>query len=329
MQGDVAARTSGYVAATIETGVSRASNLARRITYGRLILSMLLFDVTIAVAQNVGFTSDAGAVPPSTVREHELLEPPEVDSFPWWAGELALALGGDYSSGDYGQRQDTDMLYIPFTATYLFEDLALTPYEGDQLELRVTMSYLRIRGEGTVLPGGTASREASRRRSTEEGFGDIYLLANYIWLPPWLHVPLVEFGVLVKVPTASANKGLGTGETDVTFQWGLAHRFGNWSPFVTLGYRFMGSSSEFNLENRWLTSMGMTYQQDERWSFGLAYDYREAASAYSYDSHELVPYASIRLGQGFRLGPYVAIGLSKGSPDYAVGVQMHWSRLFR
>ena len=295
----------------------------------RVCAALFVCAPVIGSAQETAPDSDVGLVLPPEVLTPELTETGEMESLKWWAGELSLAIGGDYSSGDYGQPEDTDMLYIPFTATYLFEDLAVTPWGGDQLEFQITLSYLRIRGDGTVLSGGDVPGGPARDRTTEDGFGDIFLLANYIWLPPWQQAPLVEFGVLVKAPTASASKRLGTGKTDVTLELGFAKRFGDWSPFVTVGYRFMGTTPALDLHNRWLTSIGVTYTLSERWSFGLAYDYRQAASVRSYDSHELVPYASIRLGKAFRLGPYVAIGFSKGSPDYAVGAQVRWSKLFQ
>ncbi len=292
-------------------------------------LSLVLPMFAGAQAPDAGPDSDVGLVSPPEVLDPALREEVQAGSLPWWAGELSLAIGGDYSSGDYGQPEDTDMLYVPFTATYLFEQLGVTPWGGDQLELEITLSYLRIRGEGTVLPGGDVPGGSVFARRTEDGFGDIYLLATYIWLPPWEHVPLVEFGVMVKAPTASASKRLGTGKTDVTLELALSDRFGDWSPYVEVGYRFMGSSPQLDLHNRWLTSIGVTYTLSERWSFGLAYDYRQAASDRSYASHELVPYASIRFDKGFRLGPYVAVGLLKGSPDYAVGLQLRWSKLFQ
>jgi hypothetical protein len=295
------------------------------------LLGTLVFVLPFAAdaqAPDAGPDSDVRLVPQTGVLYPGLREAGEGEPLPWWAGELSLAMGGDYSSGDYGLPKDTDMLYVPFTAAYLFEELALTPWGGDQLELQITLAYLRIRGEGTVLPGGDVRGGSALPRQTEDGFGDIYLLANYIWLPSWEHVPLVEFGVLVKAPTASTSKRIGTGKTDVSLELALSDRFGDWSPYVEAGYRFMGSTSQFDLHNRWLTSIGVTYTLSDRWSFGVAYDYRQAASNRSYASHELVPYASIRLDKGFRLGPYVAIGLSRGSPDYAVGLQLRWAKFF-
>lgn len=250
----------------------------------------------------------------------------KISASPWWTGELLLAVGSDYSSGDYGQAQNTDMLYSTFSFAYLFEEIAMTPWGEDQLELKMTMSYLRIRGEDSVLPGGDVLDETSVQRRSDHGLGDIYLRTSYIWIPRSKFSPLFELGVLVKVPTASTSKRLGTGKTDVTFDFGVAKRFGNWSPFASAGYRFAESSPELDLDNRWLTSVGVTYSLSERWSFGLAYDYREAATAHSYSSGELVPYASIRLSQGVRLEPYMAIGTSRGNPKYAAGFQVRWAK---
>ena len=145
-----------------------------------LVLFWVIAGSAGAQAPDAGPDSDVGLVPPPEILDPELGDPEEIEPLAWWAGELSLAIGGDYSSGDYGQREDTDMLYVPFTATYLFEELAMTPWGGDQLELQITMAYLRIRGEGTVLPGGDVPGGTALPRSTEQGFGDTIQFARYL-----------------------------------------------------------------------------------------------------------------------------------------------------
>ena len=55
------------------------------------------------------------------------------------------------------------------------------------------------------------------------------------------------------------------------------------------------------------------------------YDWRQASSPRAADAHELVPYLSVDVGGGARLGSYSVFGLSDGSPDYGGGVQLKFS----
>ena len=64
----------------------------------------------------------------------------------WLHGELRAATGIDYSRGDYGHETETEMLYVPFTLTYLFDQFAPSPTPRDQLELKLSVPYLEVDG---------------------------------------------------------------------------------------------------------------------------------------------------------------------------------------
>ncbi|MFP8876494.1 MAG: hypothetical protein VCB99_06205, partial [Myxococcota bacterium] len=51
----------------------------------------------------------------------------------WLEGELSLATGIDYREGDYGEPTDSEILYLPFTVSYLFDHFALTETPNDRL----------------------------------------------------------------------------------------------------------------------------------------------------------------------------------------------------
>jgi hypothetical protein len=233
------------------------------------------------------------------------------------------------SSGDYGDSEDTKILYVPFTVTYLLDGFSLTPSEGDQIAFRVVVPYVRIHGPGSVVEGSSGALPTDAvgsDRQTDEGLGDIILRANYSFAPPATsRLPFFEISGKVKIPTANEDARLGTGKTDVTVDLTTSKRFGNFSPFATVGYSWMGSSSRYRLRNRRLASLGMSYRFSRSWSAGLIFDWREAASGSAEDSRELVPYASIQLGRRLRLQPYGVVGLSDGSPDLGFGLQMRLS----
>ena len=249
----------------------------------------------------------------------------------WWAGELRVAAGVDFSRGDYGDSRKTNVFYVPFTAAYLLDDFGLTPTRGDQVELRVTVPFL-------VVDGPTEAGAPDGERV--DGVGDVLVRLAYLYYPDvdwpeadWL--PASEWAVQVKVPTADDDNGLGTGETDVALELSLFQRFGSFYPYVTGGYRFIGDDTDdFELEDGALAAVGVSWVPRAGTSIGIGYDWRESTSKRSVqdgrlastdDGHELSLFGAVPLGGGFRLAPYAVKGLSDGSPDYAVGATVDFT----
>lgn len=239
------------------------------------------------------------------------IEPARAQNYP---DVLELGTGADYSSGDYGQAADTDILYVPASAKYLM----------DEWTFRVTVPWIRIEGprgsvvgeDMVVLPGRDAPR------SIEDGLGDVVGQVSYAFFPTGPNVPFIEVSAKVKFPTADEDRGLGTGEFDYTIQADVAHRFGRVTPFAALAYRFLGDIEGFPLNNGVLATVGAGYEIDDRSSFGLIYDYRAASSDFIDDGHELTPYLSHEINAGWRATVYGVVGLSDGSPDAGLGFQV-------
>src|SRR5262245_53179030 len=72
--------------------------------------------------------------------------------------KLRLGTGVDYSTGGYGQANDTEIWYVPFTGTL----------ELDRWTAQVTVPYLNITGPGVVLGAADSSvtTDAPRRVTT-------------------------------------------------------------------------------------------------------------------------------------------------------------------
>ena len=246
------------------------------------------------------------------------------DDIPTWLeGELQLGVGVDYSRGDYEESLDTEIVFVPFSLTMLFDGFALTPTERDQVELKVVVPLLHI--DGAITAGSSESEE-------ETGLGDVIVGASYLYYPRRTLVPAVELKVNVKIPTADEDDGLGTGKTDVGLGATLFQRYGDLVPFVSGGYRFIGENEpDYALRNGATAGAGVSWIFTPRYSIGASYDWRQAISkrtdessnlVRADDSHELTFFGSARIGGGLRVAPYTVIGLSDGSPDYAVGLQL-------
>lgn len=234
-------------------------------------------------------------------------------------GDFKLGLGMEYTTGDYGTGQDTDILYVPVRFQYM----------PGRWIFGITVPYIEITGNGDVTGGSSGpivtnrGRATGAGRSTQSGLGDVILRVSYAIVQETRNAPLIDLTGKIKVPTADEDKGLGTGEFDYTFQVDVSKKFGKITPFGTLGYQLLGESGgAINLNDVFLFSLGATYAASNTLSVGLKYDYREATTANSGEKSELSPYAVFKMSKSVSLNLYGIYGLEDGSPDYGAGAML-------
>jgi len=232
---------------------------------------------------------------------------------------ITLSTGAEYSTGDYGDVVDTDILYVPLTLKY----------DAERFIARVTLPYIRIQGPGDVVGGTqgpiiTGGGMQSLATETESGVGDVIGSLTFVVNPNSEQLPILELTGKVKLPTADEDKGLGTGETDYTAQIDLSQTFGRITPFLTIGNRWLGDSSELDLDDTMFGSVGFSVALTRGVQVGASYDYREASTSRSEDARELVAFGSYRFNRSWKLSPYVVFGTSDASPDYAAGFSISY-----
>lgn len=229
------------------------------------------------------------------------------------APRVSLQTGAHYTTGDYDSGVDTDIWYVPVSAKL----------EWERAIVRLTVPYIRIHGPGDVVGGidqPIVVGGAQRERERNSGLGDVVLAGTWIWDPlNWM--PIVEVTGKVKFPTADEDRGLGTGEFDYSLQLDLSKPFGRFSPFVTVGYRFLGDPDDFELNDTLFASAGVGIQLTDAVSAGFAYDWYEASTDDVGDAHEIGPYVTWKIGR-FRMQPYAFAGLSSGAADWGGGLQL-------
>ncbi len=248
-------------------------------------------------------------------------------AFAYAQGELTLGLGFNYSSGDYGTSTTTKIVSIPFSVRY----------DVGRLSLKATVPYLRITGSSAVVPGiGAVSNTNPRARgrgagvaptapvpasaeSTESGLGDTVLAATYTVL----YDSASKFGVdvtgKVKVATADADKGLGTGEHDAGVQVDAYKTYDRTTVFGGIGYMMLGSSGFIQLDNVWSANLGASYQLSSSDSVGASFDWREAASPSGSAQREIMGFWTRKFDRNWKAQVYGLKGFSDGSPDWGFG----------
>jgi len=227
-------------------------------------------------------------------------------------GRVTTSVGVDYTSGDYGQSEDTDMLALAFAAKY----------ETGRWTYRASVPYIRVTGPSNVVASdeGGVSLGPEGARRTDSGPGDVVLGASYLVLHGREAPFLLDVGAKIKLGTADERKGLGTGETDYSIQAEAFKPLGAYTPFATLGYRWYGDPPGIDLRNVLYGSLGSTYRLSGQTTVGGAYDFRDRITAGGARLSELSVFVSYGLQQGWKLQGYAILGLADGSPDAGVGV---------
>ena len=228
---------------------------------------------------------------------------------------VSAMIGGDYSTGSYGAPEDTKIFLAPFSVRA----------KSGPFRASVTVPYLHIDGPANVVGsvnGGAVVIDPNRptTRETRSGLGDLSLTGTYT-LPDAATGGLdVDLTGRVKLPTASDSKGLGTGKTDFGVSADISKTMGAWSPFVTVGYRWLGEPAGVDLKNTVSASVGTSVIVGGTGVFIVSYDYTSKTSDLVDDAQDIFGAFSHPLNDNINWTLYGLAGLSEGSPDAEVGL---------
>lgn len=229
--------------------------------------------------------------------------------------EVTLSTGLDYSRGDYGFAADTEVFAVPLTVSY-----ATGPWR-----FQVSQAWLSVDGPASVVltgaqAGGAAGRPVSSR---ESGVGDLWLGATYRSLPfgPDLEV---AFTGRMKVGTANENKGLGTGENDYYAQFDFSRTVGATTPYLTVGYRWLGANAAYPLRDGAYFSAGFVRQLSGPTQAGLAVDWRARVVSGGDPACELTAFVTHHLDESWSLQGYALTGLTDASPNFGLGTSVNY-----
>lgn len=226
------------------------------------------------------------------------------------------AVGFYVSRGSYGENQDTRIRYLPVS-----HEVARGSWR-----LKATVPVLEISGPANVLVnvgsvGGFSGSRAAQVSSA--GVGDVSFNLTYE-VPAWsARAPFIDVSAEIRAPTADAQQGLGTGRMDAGIQVDLYQLAGPLTVFASAGYRYRRQSPFYpGLENTVFSSLGASTRWGDALQVGLIYDYRQAASTFSGETHELLPYLSWTMSPAWSVMFYTVSGFTEDSADFAAGMQL-------
>lgn len=250
-------------------------------------------------------------------------------------GAAYVGLGADYSSGKYGLDSSTTIWDVPLTVGY----------KGSAWTVSLTVPYLHVSGPGNVIPGiGVVSNTNPQGRGrggsggtvivtpttylsgSASGVGDVVAQATFHAVQNKDAGFGLDLTGRIKFGTASANKGLGTGQNDYTGAIDLYKTLGSaWTAFGGVAYTSFGSSSYIRLNDAWSANAGFDYAYGQGDSAGLYLFYQERIADTGFSRREASLYFNHKVSERWSLRGYLMGGFADGSPDYGVGMSARFS----
>lgn len=217
-------------------------------------------------------------------------------SQPAAAQTVAVRTGIEYAQGDYGSGISVSDVYVPVTVTYA----------RSRVGLRLTVPYIRaesftgetVSGLGDVIAGFTIYDVF---RADDGGVA-------------------VDLTGKVKIGTADADLGLGTGETDYSIQADVYKALARATLTAVLGYKVRGDPVAVDLEDVWYGSFGALLPVSGSVEYGVFIDLRQSSIPDAPDIRELSAALSKRTSGRWRLNFYVVKGFTDASPDWSAGM---------
>lgn len=195
-----------------------------------------------------------------------------------------------------------------------------------------SLPWHRIEAPGNVVGGGglfglpiIVDPTRPSTRDVRQELGDLRIGVGHA-LEPVGGFELSLSGQ-VKVPTASAERGVGTGETDVEVGAQVARQFGALTPFASVGYTMPGEPKNYELENGISARVGTSLELGRGMRGSVSYGYAESLSPRVSDEQQILAGLSADLSRSVSLGFHGIAGLSNGSTDVGAGVSVGF-RLF-
>jgi len=231
------------------------------------------------------------------------------------AGEFVT--GVEYQEGEYFTGERVEILTVQNEARLR---LGRTTFSA-------SLPWHRIEAPANVIGGGgifglpiIVDPTQPTTRARRSGIGDLRLGVAQA-LPSVAGVELTLSGQ-VKLPTASAARGIGTGETDVAVGAELARSFGPVTPFVSVAYTMPGDPEAYDLRNSLTARGGVSLQLGRSLRGNLSYGVAQGVSPQVPDERQVSMGLNASVSRSLSLGLYGNAGLSNGAPDVAAGVSL-------
>jgi len=229
-----------------------------------------------------------------------------------------IITGFSYQGGDFGTRQNSQTIFMPFTFRYL----------GERFDFGLTIPFVYKDSSAAIsIIDGRPIRIRKDPVSNlidlfAPGVGDLALKGRlYLFDDPGTDsfLPAITPTARIKFPTADESEGLGTGEFDFGLGLELDKQINNIFLFSDFGYTFIGEPPGTNLRNQIALGTGIGYQILESLSASIAFAWSRSLVSGTDDPMDIITNVSWQITRTLTWTPFVSAGLTDGSPDFGVG----------
>jgi hypothetical protein len=244
-----------------------------------------------------------------------------------------VSLGASYSNGSYDTLDKSYVTAFPLSLRYA----------QDGVWVRVTVPYVILRGPTNLLdapqpfgggghfgPGGgdldgagAIPRAPGQPPLTHvAGLGDAAVTLGYRFdLDDLTHVSV---STRVKLPTARASDGLGTGKTDLIVGGDLARDMGPVTLSVGMQHRFTGQPAFVELRDTWSVNGNLAWHLGAHALVGLDYEWRQSVVPGYPTANDVTAFTSLPLASRTRIDLYAGTGIGRGGAALLGGMAVRY-----
>lgn len=255
------------------------------------------------------------------------------------------AVAQDRSAGQRAERERAQDRSTPNLRLYLSAGASFATRDRDELgrtayyrfplgarlsrgpfRVSATIPYAVVRGPGGLIGDGEdeIGDIPSQPDTDRQGWGDLRLTARYRLPRAALGGFEVDLMGRVKLPTASREKRLGTGEVDFAVGGEVSRDVGKFEPFVSAQYRINGDRPDFDYRNTVAASAGTGIRLSRRTRASLSYDFSQSRIRGRSPFHSVDAGLSTRLSRQLFLSGSASVGLSENAPDLGLRSTITW-----
>lgn len=233
------------------------------------------------------------------------------------ADYLSVGTAVDFSQGYYGAASKTDVI-----AT-----VAQIKYKTSNYSLQMNLPYLLISGPSnskTVLDSAVTTPTNSTQHKISEGIGDVSLGMTYNLFYASKYQLSIEGGFKLKLPTASHQDGLGTGQPDESLQLNVYKGIDAFTLIAGASYKWLGQTAEIKYRNVASATLGLDYQLSTFTSLGALVDFRESVFSELNNQSEITTYVTHKFSSAWNSQFYAYKGLTNSSSTFGVGASINY-----
>jgi hypothetical protein len=231
---------------------------------------------------------------------------------PATATTLEIAPLVDVARGRYGYDQSTTT----------WSNLVTTTLRQGAYALEASGGYLIVDGPAAAgTQGGVGGVTLFARRRT--GLADTTLAAN--WRDQVGERLWVQTGLELKVPTADAKDGLGTGVLDGTLRARIAWLGWRVTPFVDGSWTALGDSDDVRTrDTAWSAGVGAAMRFDAGFSAGLYGELRQPVALDSRTVRSLMLFGEVPINDAIAVSAWAALGAGTLAVKQRAGLRLTW-----